>query len=492
MSSLGPKIYFSDVFDVAPEVIDRYGAFNIALVNDLPLFIDPFLLFDSANAKYRALHDEIISYLCFLRDRAVAGELTPGAISHWLLFKEVKQNWLGFSKTGNSGTGLGNDFAKALGQNLATAFKAFGNETITSGSHLEKLSLLSGGVGRDHLSDFTTNLIKSFLLDYTQTFARKHLKMEHRRNFAVDRVTFNYESRRWLNDSFELPFFDGDYVILTPKEILTRDDAWINQGDLLNQFTQLCTSVPDDALRAQVNEHFFAQINERTKLGERRAAALKTIEKFHELLDYYIKSKEVNAPAAHRQSNAKVRKTEQQFVENIKTLVTDHLANSEFYGLGGSYEESLKRVRYLKHVIEDNGGHRVFYIDGKPVQRENDLHIMFRLTWFNTDLDVNAEVNNGRGPVDYKVSRGRSDASLVEFKLAKNTGLRKNLEHQVKIYEKASEVRRSIKVIMYFSDDEFVKVKLILKDLKLEGREDVVLIDASLDTKVSASKAVFS
>lgn len=42
MSSLGPKIYFSDVFDVAPEVIDRYGAFNIALVNDLPLFIDPF------------------------------------------------------------------------------------------------------------------------------------------------------------------------------------------------------------------------------------------------------------------------------------------------------------------------------------------------------------------------------------------------------------------------------------------------------------------
>ena len=76
MSTDTPKIYFSDVFGVTREVVGGYGAFNIALVNDLPLFIDPFLLFDSSNAKYKALHDDIISYLCFLRDRAVADELT--------------------------------------------------------------------------------------------------------------------------------------------------------------------------------------------------------------------------------------------------------------------------------------------------------------------------------------------------------------------------------------------------------------------------------
>lgn len=95
-----PNIYFSDVFSVPPEVLDQYGAFNVALINDLPLFVDPFLLYDSQNTVYRQLHDEIITYLCFLRDRAVAGELTPGSISQWLLFKEIKQNWLGFSKTG--------------------------------------------------------------------------------------------------------------------------------------------------------------------------------------------------------------------------------------------------------------------------------------------------------------------------------------------------------------------------------------------------------
>ncbi len=41
------RIYFSDFFNVSPEKIKEYGAFNISLINDLPLFIDPFLGNDS-------------------------------------------------------------------------------------------------------------------------------------------------------------------------------------------------------------------------------------------------------------------------------------------------------------------------------------------------------------------------------------------------------------------------------------------------------------
>ena len=488
-TALRPNVYFTDFFEVTPEILDSYGAFNIALINDLPLFIDPFLLYDSDQKKYRSLHDDIINYLCFLRDRAVAGELTPGAVTQWLLFKEVKQNWLGFSKTGNKGTGLGKDFAGSLARNLATVFKQFGQETISDSSHLEKLGLLSGGVGRDHLSDFTANLIKGFLLEYTETFALQHLSAKHRKRVRVDRVRFDYETRRWKPDYFELPFVNGDYVLLTPKEILTRDEAWINQGDMLDRFTEICQAVPGDALRKQISEHFYSQITKRSKENERRSASLRTIEKFHELLDFYIQWKEKHASDAHRQSDAKVRETEQQFVENITALIVEHLAGSEFYTAGNTYAESLKRVLYLKHVIEDNGGHRLFYVSGKPIQRETDLHTMFRLTWYGTDLSVDAEVNNGRGPVDYKISFGKRDASLVEFKLAKNTGLERNLQHQVKIYEKASDTSQSIKVILFFTEAERLRVSNILKKLKLDGAESIVLIDASLETKVSASKA---
>lgn len=129
-------IYFSDVFEVDAQVVDDYGAFNVALVNDLPLFVDPFLLFDSEDDKYKALHDSIIDYLVFLKERALESELSKGDISHWLLFKEVKQNWLGFSKVGNGGTGLGQGFAKFLASSLRTVFRDFGRETGTASSHL--------------------------------------------------------------------------------------------------------------------------------------------------------------------------------------------------------------------------------------------------------------------------------------------------------------------------------------------------------------------
>ena len=45
----------------------------ISLVSDLPLFIDPFLLFNSDKPEYRRLPDSIIDYLRFLRDKSVGG-----------------------------------------------------------------------------------------------------------------------------------------------------------------------------------------------------------------------------------------------------------------------------------------------------------------------------------------------------------------------------------------------------------------------------------
>jgi hypothetical protein len=38
-------LFFSQYFDVKPAVLEEFGAFDISLASDLPLFIDPFLLF---------------------------------------------------------------------------------------------------------------------------------------------------------------------------------------------------------------------------------------------------------------------------------------------------------------------------------------------------------------------------------------------------------------------------------------------------------------
>ena len=125
------RIYFSDWFGVAPEVLEEYGAFNISLINDLPLFIDPFLLFTSDKCEYQALHDSIIEYLRFLRDQSAQGHVSEGLLKAWYVFPEVRQLWFGYSEQGNSGSGLGLDFARSLLNSLHVIFTDFGNERVT-------------------------------------------------------------------------------------------------------------------------------------------------------------------------------------------------------------------------------------------------------------------------------------------------------------------------------------------------------------------------
>ena len=67
------KVYFSDFFDVSPDVLEEYGALDISLIADLPLFVDPFLLFNSEKPEYRQLHEEMIDYIRFLKAKADSG-----------------------------------------------------------------------------------------------------------------------------------------------------------------------------------------------------------------------------------------------------------------------------------------------------------------------------------------------------------------------------------------------------------------------------------
>ena len=141
---------------------------------------------------------------------------------------------------------------------------------------------------------------------------------------------------------------------------------------------------------------------------------------------------------------------------------------------------------YLKHVIENCDGYRWFFDGDKPIRREADLHIMYKLVCYDTISDTNSEVNNGRGPVDFKLSRGRKDSTLVEFKLTRT--LKKNMEKQVEVYKDANNTDKAIKVILFFTDEEQEKTIKILNELGLTGKPCIILIDARADNKPSASK----
>ena len=222
-----PKIYFSDYFEVSHKTIEDYGALDISLVCDNPVFVDPFLIF--ANSKYKKQHEFVIEYLKFLRDKSIADNsaaLNDGDFKHYYKFPEVKEVWFGYSVGGNSGLGLGKTFAESLYGNLNKIFSNFGKEKITESAHLEKLCLVEEGIGIDKISDFTLNLIKKYILDYTQKFAQSNLDSKFVKEFAVKKVSFDFEAGIWKDEKFKLPFLHNnpkEFVLLVPQDILTKE-----------------------------------------------------------------------------------------------------------------------------------------------------------------------------------------------------------------------------------------------------------------------------
>jgi hypothetical protein len=487
------KIHFTDFFGLSPDALDEYGAFNVSLINDLPLFVDPFLLFNSERDEYQNLHAEVIRYLRFLREAAQSNSLSPGLVSAWFTFPEVRQNWLGFSKEGNRGHGLGQDFAQSLSRSLVTVFRDFGEERLTSSSHIEKLTLVRNGVGRDNISDFTVNLIKGFLAAYTEKFALQFLDPSQVSKFALKKSQFSYQTHSWITRSYTLPNFREDFVLLTPRDILTKDEAWINRSDLIDQFQDIAISLPDGPLRAQVNEYLLRELpkGSSAKPNDIREVIRSAAELFPGILDYYVKNKEELADQASSVAQGRVAEVQAIFVEQIRDLVSRYLEPAGFYlSSGNTYIEARQRLLFLKDVIENKGGHRFFYLKDKYIARESDLQLLFRLTWFATPSDISREVNDGRGPVDFKASRGAKDKTLVEFKLASNSQLERNLEKQTPIYEKASDPSHlTLKAILYFTKEQLARVNRILENLKLTHADHVVLIDARADNKPSGSRA---
>lgn len=484
------NIYFTDFFDVPEQVLEDYGAFNISLLVDLPLFVDPFLLFNSKKPAYQRLHQGIVEYLRFLRDHAAGKEVPRGLLKARYCFKEVRQTWLGFCVESNSGHGLGLDFAYALNEALFALFPADGKEAITKDSHLEKLCLIKPGVGRDTISDFTTNLIKEFLLEYTERFAVEHIAPGHRQRCAVEKVHFNQETRSWEPRTFDLPWNGEDYVILTPKDILTQDETWINKEDFYREFNDIPKTLGNEEMRAQIEDYFRSILPRDPRMADYRHAVSRTALKFPELLDHFIRLKEDTGDLATASSADKVQASKLLYVRQFRALADLLSQDSLFYERVPSTQEDVRqRIEYLKDVIENKGGWRIFYHDGKPLRRESDLQILYRLVWYASPHDVSREVNDGRGPVDFKISQGAHDKTLVEMKLAGNSGLKRNLQNQAEIYQRASNAKTAFKVIIYFSNQELSKVQAVLTEVGLSKHPSVVLIDAKDDNKPSASKA---
>lgn len=377
------KLLFSDYFEIDQSILDAYGALNICIDADLPLFIDPFLLFASEKAEYVELHDHIVTHLISLKELATAN---PNTDIRPFQFPEVKQNWLGFCKWGNGGRGLGPKFAQDLIKAFNGFYSNFGNETISSSSHIEKLTLVGAGIGRDFISDFTANLMLEFLLGYTEVFALKYLREDQRKEFSV-RCKFNQDLMTWTPKSFVLPYFylndvdNGDFMLLTPLDILTKDEAFICHSDLRSQFRRITSALENSSLRQAINIYFQRKLPPLPKLKDIERAIDATIQEYPLLLDYYIRYKENTKDKASKISSEKVEKLKSELISTLSEFCQKVADDSAFFNIKPtSYEAALRRANYLKDVIENNDGYRIFYKNNKAIASEDTIQKIFRLT----------------------------------------------------------------------------------------------------------------
>lgn len=82
------------------------------------------------------------------------------------------------------------------------------------------------------------------------------------------------------------------------------------------------------------------------------------------------------------------------------------------------------------------------------------------------------------------------DKTLIEFKLAKSSSLKRNLDKQVAVYEAANKTKSSVAVVICYSAADQVKVKRVVQTLGLAKPDarPLVIVDARSDNKLSASK----
>lgn len=480
----GTKIYFSEHFEIDHSLVEDSGFLDISLVCDNPAFVDPFLIF--VNPKYKDLHNFIVDYLKFLRDESVGNEqLSHGQFQHYYKFPEVKQAWLGFSVDGNAGLGLGPDFANSLFSSLHSIFKNFGDEKVTKATHLEKLCLIKEGIGVDKVSDFTLNLIKSYILQRTQEFSLKNIDKKFLKEFAIEKVYFNPSAKTWEGGRFTLPAYNWrskvDYIVLVPNDILTKEDIWISKNDFLKSNQGIFSVVSNDELREKINRFF--ENNLLTKLDKRKRvvkdfssksksrAFRKTVNKYPVLLDYYIKQKEEMGKDA--------LKTHVANSEAVNYFIDAEHVKEEFskknYGPVKSYEDCIERLIFYKQILESNASN--LKVKGNHISEKN-LQFLFKLTTYNSLFNYDAEVNNGRGPIDFIISMGSQDKTGLEFKLASNSKLKQNLKNQTEIYKVDSNLKYIIKVVFFFTSDELEGVNGILKELgDVPENEKIILID---------------
>lgn len=226
-------------------------SFAIPLLDeDLPLYVDPFLLWKSPSQQDNSLHAQVINsfnYLGLLSSQNREGE----AIDRLIRLCECDEVGLG-----SSGSRRGMKIGEKVASNILSLFKDIPQVEKSGFTHFEEVQLLVEGIAQDRISDIACNLLMSFLVDYT---------IEECKRWSIPTTKsivdiYDCRSNQFVAEKVDLPVNPETNfpVVLVPKRWL-RFVPWINFSDFHEHF--FAKHIDDERFRDRVTVLNYSRAN---------------------------------------------------------------------------------------------------------------------------------------------------------------------------------------------------------------------------------------
>ena len=194
------------------------------LDEDIPLCLDPFLLWKSPSYQDNSLYASISSSFNHIGHLANSGR-DDQAIEVLTRASECDEVGLGFSES-RTGTRIG----RATAEKVLTLFRDIPQIKDSGFIHFEEIQLYVDQIAKDRISDIACNFLKSWLIDYTMDQCRR---IEIPTQDVQIPNVYSLTQRRFIDsEKVCIPVNPetGKPLLLVPKRWL-RKSPWINYDD---------------------------------------------------------------------------------------------------------------------------------------------------------------------------------------------------------------------------------------------------------------------
>ena len=195
---------------------------------DIPLYVDPFLLWRSPSQMDNGIHASIIDSFNHIGYLAGKGK-NKEAIQQLIFASECDAVGLGSSKNRK-----GRRIGESTANEIISLFEKIPQLKTTGFSHVEEIQLLVDKVAKDRISDIACNYMSSFLIDYTQqNCLDAGIPME----LVMNVVVYDVKKHCFKEEDVQLPVnpITYDPIWLVPKRWL-RFSPWISQDDYFSNY----------------------------------------------------------------------------------------------------------------------------------------------------------------------------------------------------------------------------------------------------------------